>query len=263
MVSIGSVVHIHNEELLIPHWIAHHQHLYEKMVFIDHHSTDMSLELIGAMAPEAIVVPSRLSEFDAQLVDDEVMGVEEEYLNTDYKITSNITEFMWHDDLQGLLYENKEFEAIGFKAYMMVDKDLSLPLDGPLWKDRHNGYLDNETALNSRRWRFIHRMEHGHYGLGRHHVNLKDIKNPDWTILFASFSPWPQAIPRKMQIQHRIPERDKRIGSGIQHMQNLQTLDNFYRSELVKSSDLLLDKTFARNYNSYITPRGRKNDLQD
>lgn len=256
MFSIGSVVHLRNEEVLLPHWIAHHWPLYDKMVFIDHQSTDMSLEIIRAMAPGAIVVPSRLSEFDAQLVDDEVMEVEKEYLNTDYKLTSNITEFMWHDDLQGLLEENKEFEAIGFKAYMMVDKDLSLPLDGPLWKDRHHGYLDNETALNSRRWRFIHRMEHGHYGLGRHHVNLKDIKNPDWTILFASFSPWPQAIPRKMQIQSRISARDVSVGSGIQHMQNPVTLNNFYQSELAKSSDLLLDKTFKRNYDSYINQRG-------
>lgn len=263
MFSIGSVVHVRNEALLLPHWIEHHKHLYEKMVFIDHHSTDLTWDIIETLAPDALILPSRLSEFDAQLVDDEVMEVEAARLNTDYKIVSNITEFMWHDDLQGLLEENKEFEAIGFKAYMMVDKDLSLPLDGPLWKERHHGYLDNETALNSRRWRFIHRMEHGHYGLGRHHVNLKDIKNPDWTILFASFSPWPQAIPRKMQIQSRISARDISVGSGIQHMQNLQTLDNFYRSELAKSSDLLLDKTFARNYNSYITQRGRKNDLQD
>lgn len=256
MVSVGAVCHVYNEALLIPHWIDHHRDIYEEMIFIDHHSTDDSVVLIKDIAPWAKVIPSRLSEFDAQLVDDEVMEVEEEYLNTDYKITSNITEFMWHDDLQGLLYENKEFEAIGFKAYMMVDKDLSLPLDGPLWKDRHNGYLDNETALNSRRWRFIHRMEHGHYGLGRHHVNLKDIKNPDWTILFASFSPWPQAIPRKMQIQSRISARDVSAGSGIQHMQNPITLNNFYQSELAKSSDLLLDKTFARNYSSYINQRG-------
>lgn len=256
MVSVGAVCHVYNEALLIPHWIDHHRDIYEEMIFIDHHSTDDSVGIIKDIAPWAKVIPSRLSEFDAQLVDDEVMEVEEEYLNTDYKITSNITEFMWHDDLQGLLYENKEFEAIGFKAYMMVDKDLSLPLDGPLWKDRHNGYLDNETALNSRRWRFIHRMEHGHYGLGRHHVNLKDIKNPDWTILFASFSPWPQAIPRKMQIQSRISARDVSAGSGIQHMQNPITLNNFYQSELAKSSDLLLDKTFARNYSSYINQRG-------
>lgn len=256
MFSIGAVCHIYNEATLLPHWIDHHRGMYEEMVFIDHHSTDDSVGIIKDIAPWAKVIPSRLSEFDAQLVDDEVMEVEKEYLSTQYKITSNITEFMWHDDLQGLLEENKEFEAIGFKAYMMVDKDLSLPLDGPLWKDRHHGYLDNETALNSRRWRFIHRMEHGHYGLGRHHVNLKDTKNPDWTILFASFSPWPQAIPRKMQIQSRISARDVSAGSGIQHMQNPVTLNNFYQSELAKSSDLLLDKTFARNYSSYINQRG-------
>lgn len=256
MFSIGAVCHIYNEALLLPHWIDHHRDIYEEVIFIDHHSTDDSVVLIKDIAPWAKIIPSRLSEFDAQLVDDEVMEVEKEYLNTQYKITSNITEFMWHDDLQGLLEENKEFEAIGFKAYMMVDKDLSLPLDGPLWKDRHHGYLDNETALNSRRWRFIHRMEHGHYGLGRHHVNLKDIKNPDWTILFASFSPWPQAIPRKMQIQSRISARDVSVGSGVQHMQNPVTLNNFYQSELAKSSDLLLDKTFARNYSSYIDQRG-------
>lgn len=253
--DVSIACHIHNESLLLPHWIDHHLNLYDFVTFIDHQSTDNPQGIISSMAPHWKIIPSRLSEFDAQLVDDEVMEIETSF-KTNWRGASNITEFMWHDDLQGLLEENKEFEAIGFKAYMMVDKDLSLPLDGPLWKDRHHGYLDNETALNSRRWRFIHRMEHGHYGLGRHHVNLKDTKNPDWTILFASFSPWPQAIPRKMQIQSRISARDVSAGSGIQHMQNPVTLNNFYQSELAKSSDLLLDKTFARNYSSYINQRG-------
>ncbi len=253
MPSIGSVVHIYNEEMLLPFWIKHHLPLYEKMIFIDHRCTDNSLDIIRELAPEALVLPTRLADFNAGQVDHEVMEVEARYLNTDWKICSNITEFMWCKDLQEVLSElPEEIRALKFHAYMMVDNQSS-PLEGSLWKDRTHGYLDDGSALNSRRARFIHREQHGAYGLGRHNTAHLSSGDSTHNILFASFSPWPQAINRKLQVQTQIPISDKQAGSGIQHIQNPETLNNFYHSELIKSTDLLLDSNFKRNYDYYMS----------
>lgn len=255
--NLGILTHVYNEEMLLPHWIEHHLPLVEQMVIIDHHSTDNTVEVIRSLAPEATIVTSRLHEFDASGTDAEVMDVEASHLSTKWKCCLNVTEFLWCKDLPSILeVQGSEYEAIGLRAYMMVDSELNLPLDEPLWKNRTNGYLDNETSLASRRWRYVHRMEHGGYGLGRHNTAHKATRNVDWNILFAEFSPWPQAVERKMQVQTKIPAHDRAAGAGVQHQQSLQTLDNFYRSELSKSSNLLLDKNFKANYDNYINQRG-------
>lgn len=255
--SIGIMSHVFNEAMMVPHWIEHHRPLVEQMLFIDHHSTDNTVELIKSLAPEAIIVTSKLDAFDCSLTDHEVMDVEKEYLKTEWKVCLNITEFLWCKNLLTILEEQgKEFEAVGLRAYMMVDNQ-EHSLNEPLWKNRTNGYLDNETSMASRRWRYIHRMEHGGYGLGRHNTSHHSTRDVNWNILFAEFAPWPQAMERKLQVQTRIPAHDKAAGSGIQHIQNQQTLEGFYRSELEKTSDLLLDSNFKMNYDSYITNKGQ------
>lgn len=250
--SIGLVTHFYNEEVLLPHWINHHLPQVYDCVLINHASTDNSVEIIRQLAPHWRVINTKMECFDAHLLDQEVMQVEEEYLNTDWKMTLNTTEFLFRRDLNDFLREYKNLDAIVFSAYMMVDRNLNLPLDEPLWLNRTNGYLDDGSAMNSRRGRSMHRHKHGHYNLGRHGCSFPNYRyEKDTNLLFASFSPWPQAVGRKLQIQTRIPMSDKQAGFGIQHLQNHETLNNFYNSELAKTNDLLLDDNFKINYDYF------------
>lgn len=250
--SLGLVTHVWNEEVLLPHWIRHHLPLADDCIIIDHGSTDSTLDICKELAPHWRVVPTKLPAFDAHLLDAEVQETEL-LLSTEWKMALNVTEFLFHSTLRTLMEEFKDYDAIGFKAYMMVDKVLDLPLDAPLWQNRTFGYMDDGSAMNSRRGRYMHSHDHGHYNLGRHGTSFpRHIESDDWNILFASFSPWPQAIKRKLQIQERIPLSDKQNGFGIQHLQNTQTLNNFYLQELAKSSDLLLDSNFKMNYDYFV-----------
>lgn len=254
MVTLGLVTHFYNEEILLPHWIKLHREIVDDCILIDYASTDNSREIIKSLAPSYWrVVDSRNEVFDPWKVDDEVEEWELE-LRTDWKFCLNVTEMLWCKDLKQIMEDNRGKDAIGFKSYMMVDSNLNLSLDEPLWKNRTNGYLDDGSAVNSRRGRFMHSHNHGHYNLGRHGTPFPDIVTDDnWNLIFASFSPWPQAVGRKMQIQTKADPTQLAQGFGLQHRQTLETLDAFYKQELSKSNDLLLDKNFKINYDHYIS----------
>lgn len=252
--SLGLVTHVWNEEMLMPHWINHHLPQCEDAIIIDHNSSDRTVEICRELAPHWRVVQTKLAEFDAHLLDQEVQEIEL-LLNTDFKMTLNVTEFLFCKDLPAIMEEHKDKEAIGFRAYMMVDKDLDLPLDEPLWKNRTHGYLDNWSAMNSRRERYMHSHDHGHYNLGRHGCTFSNIiDSSSWNILFASFSPWPQAVNRRLMIQTKQSQRDILQGSGIQHRQSPETLNNFYQSELAKSKDLLLTDSNFKAHHDFFYP---------
>lgn len=251
--NLSLLTHVWNEEILLPHWLEHHLALAETGIIIDHGSTDKTLEILSTLPKGWRVEKTKLEWFDAHLLDEENKFYEEQ-LTGDWKGILNITEFLWHEDLPGLVKDyGKTYDALGFRAFMMVDNKLDLPLDEKLWKNRTNGYLDDDSSIASRRWRFIHNQPHGQYALGRHGTSIeKQARNLDWNILFAAFAPWPQAVKRKMQVQERIPPHNKAGGLGIQHLQNPETLNNFYLQELSKSSDLLQNERFLKGYQRYI-----------
>lgn len=252
--SLAILTHFYNEEVLLPHWIDQHKDLADECIMVNHGSTDSSLEIIKALAPSHWkVVDTKLTDFDAAANDQEIMEWEKT-LKTDFKFTINLTEFIFCKDLKQIMEEYKDKDAIGFKAYMMVDKDLNLPLDEPLWKSRTHGYLDNGSAVNSRRGRYMHTHPCGNYNTGRHSTTFSNtVAQDDWNILFASFSPWPQAQARKLQIQTKmVPEKSFHLAQGVQHAQTKESLEVFYQQELAKSSDLMLDTNFKLQYDAYM-----------
>ncbi len=255
------LTHVYNEEMLIVPWMKHHSMFARELIVIDHHSTDKTVELVNKYAPYLYdkykVVTTKLDCFDAALVDQEVMELETTR-ESEWVFTLNVTEFIWHFDLPYLL-ENTSADAIGFRAFMMVDPVSRCPkepsdLSGFIWHNRTYGYRDDGSALASRRARFMHRKEHGSYALGRHGVNIPNHDFQEhYNILFAHFSPWPESRQRKLQIQDRIPLKDKQAGSGIQHLQTPESLNGLYWHELTKAKDLLTtDQDFAKNYNRYL-----------
>lgn len=209
--SITAIVHIYNEEYLLPFWIKHHQHFFSHVIFIDYDSTDKSVETIKTLAPEWEVRTTKTTgKWGAKLDDDEVMEIEREV--SGFKIALNITDF--------------------FIPSKPLDEILN---DGPLQKLHvfivcSSKGEDNPTTIHDimsgieraqpeiRGYRFLHSHEDGNYQLGRH-----DSWHPGvWAnahIVWLGFYPWNErAIQRKLQFKERLSQSDINMGAGVQHL---------------------------------------------
>lgn len=257
MGSLGIVSHFFNEELLLPYWVKAHLEVADQVVMINHDSTDNSVEIIKEFAPHWKIVNTALTEFSAHQLEPEVQYWETQ-LSTKYKLALNSTEFIFDpnfkDTLDRCFGNYKDAQALGMRSFVMVDKE-EIPLkDEPLWLNHTWGYLDETPSV--RRWRYVHRAEHGHYQLGRHGCNLPHINMWGMYLQWYGWAPYPQCRERKLQIQTRI-KSDRGTGLGFEHFQTPESLTEFYKSHLNNSYDLLENEDFKSTYSLYL-----KNDKQ-
>jgi hypothetical protein len=96
--------------------------------------------------------------------------------------------------------------------------------------------------------RLIHRHANGAYTLGRHDTAHQDIKlYPNGAVLaWFGFAPWTAELrKRKLQIQNRIPDSDKRNGFGAQHVIDEEQLSDEWQAMVRQSGDLRQIPEFA------------------
>ena len=208
--------HFYNEELLLPFWIRHHAHMFDRVILFDYSSSDRSLEIIKNEAPTSWEVRrSRNSNFDAAKVDEEIMDAEREFPGS-FRITLTTTEFLVHKDLRGYLRKEEEScpTALRFSAYNLLGND-----SNPLLHDMH--LLQQRSAVSPHRFEPASRILHCHedlaYGVGRHSVNKPIIWSTKGFIIKTAWSPWPEIVQRKTQIGSRIPESDVKLHRGFHH----------------------------------------------
>ncbi|WP_162177859.1 glycosyltransferase family 2 protein, partial [Bacillus gaemokensis] len=92
LITTTLISHFYNEEYLLPWWLMHHTKLFDHGILINRGSTDRSVEICRQFAPHWEVRNSKVPEFDAILVDQEVMEIETEV--TGWKMVLNTTEFL-------------------------------------------------------------------------------------------------------------------------------------------------------------------------
>ena len=73
------IIHIYNEEYLLPFWLNHHKNIFDKIIIINYHSTDNSINICKEIIPNCEIITTRNNCFEAQLVDNEVMDIENKY----------------------------------------------------------------------------------------------------------------------------------------------------------------------------------------
>jgi glycosyltransferase involved in cell wall biosynthesis len=251
MINLGGACHFYNEELLLPGFVKHHLPIFQEMIMVDHNSTDSSVEIIKSLAPHWKVVKSNLANFGAHENDAEIIEWEKT-LKTEYKQILNVTEWIWHPDyldyLQVEFSSHPEVQAIGMKQIVLVDDTEGKPLLDPLYLNRTTGFVDEDTAF--RRWRFVHKAEHGHYGLGRHNTDLPTHFDHNLFLIYWHLSPFPECLPRKLQIGPRQPLSDVQSLLGFQHQTTEERLRSA-RGELPKNN-LLEDLRFSVPYHYNI-----------
>lgn len=243
--------------------------MFDNGVLIDYHSTDRSVEICREIAPHWEVVTSRNSFFSAAECDQEVMEIESRFADC-WKMVLNTTEFLCTPDFQYFLreLEKSKEKAFSIRGTVVVDPPNVYPseyplLDQPLALQRYFGYFEDEHPRPGRlleRSRFLHSHTHGAYDIGRHRMGHPCYKHPDGAlVLWFGFSPWnDQTIARKLQIQSKIPDSDKKKGLGVQHLVDTSGLEILYHQEVEKSEDLRLRREYQLAFSSPEELRSHK-----
>lgn len=217
------LTHFYNEEYLLPWWLEHHKKHFDWGVLINYGSTDRSVEIIKDICPKWKVVDSINDWFDARLCDDEVIKYERQIPG--WKITLNVTEFLVGD--YSVLNDTPDQE-LKIPCSVMIDEDPTRPavVSMPLVEQKKFGIPYDLGGSKLRRSRCIHNKQEVKYPLGRHYENYD---SEALQVLWYGWSPYTSEMKaRKLQVQTRIPESDKKAGYGREHIVTDEALDKQY-----------------------------------
>lgn len=210
------ITHFYNEELLLPYWINHHASMFDHVILIDYNSTDKSNEIISRYAPSNWkVIKSKNTNFDANLVDQEVRSVEKSFPDHMWRLTLTITEFLvWptmKHDLEDCKINCMKIQALNITG----DDNVPLVSDLPLVQQRACFALTGQDYS-----RYIHKYTNNIdrlYLVGRHTININWISPKNGMLFKYIYSPWPEILPRKLQIAPRQPISDIIYQLGLHH----------------------------------------------
>ena len=246
--------YFYNEaSVLLPSWCDHHSKIFNHGILYDYDSTDRGAEVVKKICPTWEVRKTRNKDFDFEAADQELKEAEIE--TKGWKAILNTTEFFVGKNLVKMLDEaDPSIMFFGGLSYFMCDTYPSMLLEfdrkKPIIPQRTFGYYEGYNGLRVGN-RYIHRYEGSDYNSGVVYPNGKNTmkgkgEHPDsFGFLWYGFSPWPQVIPRRLQIQHRISERERHLGRGSHHFVNIETLWEWFKENTKKSSDLREDKRFV------------------
>lgn len=139
-----------------------------------------------------------------------------------WKLVLTVTEFLVHPDLRTWLDQVDSHQVVRFRSVIMCGSDTEeLGRFEQLIHQRHqfvSAVTDDGVNQYSR---FAHRISApgNHYTAGRHGLSFAAnwIWAPNGFIAKFQWTPWPQILPRKLQIKHRIPPADVARSFGFQH----------------------------------------------
>lgn len=245
--------HFYNEELLMPFWIDQHRHMFDEALLVNFNSTDRSVDIIRNRAPEGWKVYHWGSNFDFVKFRTDFMTNEKLFPDS-WKIFLTTTEFLVHDDLSTLLMHESMPSAFRFRSYVMVGDDSQPLVDSvPLLQQRSSYTVaplthevfhvpgDHFNASSGENWyysRMIHSFDSMEYLNGLHRAEFRvDRFSDEGFIAKFAFTPWPEAIDRKVQIGSRIPQKHYEKGMATHHRDNVNV------SRMEEQRDYLLRHT--------------------
>jgi hypothetical protein len=259
------IAHVWNEEFLIPFWVRHHRTMFDKAVIIDYGSTDRTKEIIHRTAPDGWkIVHSRTpgDKFYAVDTDAHVMDVERTFPG--WKVCLNATEFLLAADFDAVLREHEakaEDGCTGFWTQDLCMADTAEEIDrpvsntAPLWLQRWHG----APSPDGIRSRLVHNFPCGDYQPGRHQTNIASLdKNNPKThdrrvfMLWFGNSPAAEIRKRRLQIQTKIPEEDRRQRLGFHHFLTPEELDAQIRAASASARNLFDFPGYAEAFTATI-----------
>nr|WP_197235485.1 glycosyltransferase family 2 protein [Bacillus cereus] len=239
------ISHFYNEEYLLPWWLMHHTKFFDHGILINRGSTDRSVEICRQFAPNWEVRDSNVPEFDAILVDQEVMNIEKEVIG--WKITLNTTEFFCCQDKNNFFssLDNLGENMYSIRCIPLIDDPNYNYKDPvytkPLVTQRYHGLFPYDTT-NQYIGRFIHNYEHGNYTAGRHWSPKKFLIYLSSAFIIKFFySPWTEPMrKRKLQIGPTLSKHSIQHNLGTYHITSSEELEKTYLQWAKHTQDLRL-----------------------
>lgn len=241
------ISHFYNEEYLLPWWLMHHTKIFDHGILINRGSTDRSVEMCRIFAPNWEVRNSKVPEFDAEQVDNEVMDIESEV--TGWKMTLNTTEFLCYPNKTEFFNSLNELQKRMYAIRMILMVD---PLNYgyrnprysiPLVEQRFHGYFPHNPHPG-KSWRLIHNYKRGEYTPGRHSstYSFQLYSSPAFVLKFY-FSPWnDQMKRRRLQIAPTLSKRWSALKSF--YGTNLEELEEKFIGVAEHTQDLRLNPEY-------------------
>lgn len=237
------ISHFYNEEYLLPWWLNHHKKIFDHGILIDYDSTDDSVKICKEICPDWLLVKSVNKMFIPWNVDREVEKYEASV--NGWKIALNTTEFLVGPVDNTI--KNTELDQLFIPSVSFFDWDPDGYLDEnkKLWKQKFYG-IDYETVFEFRLSRSFHK-KNIIYPTGRH-FNREICK--DLLIFhYANCISSKQMLERRLQIQNKIPESEKKTKRGLQHHNSGKGLTADALYEIYKN---LLNKSMIKDQTQYI-----------
>lgn len=207
--------HFYNEEYLLPHWLNHHKKYFTDGILVNYGSTDNSCDIIRQVCPTWKIINSKENEFGAMSLDRQMSELEIPVEG--WRIVLNTTEFLignYHiiDKIQSpseffipsiLMADSTETQYTDIRENILSERTYGIsPYDS----------VENFRLRRARRLGNFFRP----YNTGRH---FEHYDTQEFIICWYGFSPFNEhTIKRKLQIQSKMPEMDKRLGLGVQHV---------------------------------------------
>lgn len=244
--DITCIIHIYNEEYLLPFWLTYHKDIFAHGIIIDYQSTDRSVEICKNICPHWEIRQSANHSFGACAVDREVQDIEKTI--DGFKIVLNVTEYFIPINAS-LTTCDKQHTALKMHVYAPY----SLPESEFYPKDLKEFFnsMANEDVrfhiAHDRGYRIIHNHPEGKYNFGRHFSHLNPVHTDDYLIIWTGFYPMNEKmLARKLQIKDKIPLSDKIAGHGGQHMMDKAQMiqKNFQKYNIGKHIKHLNEKLY-------------------
>lgn len=240
------ITHFYNEEYLLPWWLEHHKKYFDFGILIDYGSTDRSVEICKKICPHWQIFPSAHGKFDASDCDREVEFYERQIPG--WRISLTVTEFLV-GNLSKLMHEEENrtqwlIPGVIFASYNPAGK---FSREKELWDQCSTG-VPYTVSSAARLCRSLHNFKDISYSPGRH---FHPLNTEDAMIFkFSNCLIGEEMIKRRLQIQHRVSERDKISGCSDQHVYashgglTHQTLPLYYKEKIeslgpIDCSDLI------------------------
>ena len=235
-------LHFYNEEFLLPWWLEHHKKIFDHGILINYSSTDRSIEICNQLCPTWEVINSANSDFSVESLDTELTKIESTV--DGWRCSLSVSEFLVGRISRLNDTPNNQL-IVPTVTFMDFNPGGYLNEGKPLWHQLTQGVLPS-IHPTFRRPRSVHNKIVDYPKWGRHWdpslINVNDL----FIFHFGNCISTPELLARRLQIQHRIPEKDKIRGFGHNHF-NLsgkddglteQGLFNYHRGNMAKVDDL-------------------------
>jgi hypothetical protein len=239
---ITVISHIYNEEYLLPFWLDYHSKIFDNGIIIDYMSTDNSSEIIKSYCPSWNIIKTRninangTPNFEAHLIDLEVMDIEKTIQG--HKICLNVTEFIViknKDEFLRSLVSNTCYPVYTYNAGCHKKKFFP--------KNTLEFFSNISLCIDyNRGFRYLHSEPSLLYTCGRHSYTKPEIneeKRDDvFLIRVTDYPSNNQMLKRRLQIQNNIPECDRKMGKGVQHIGDKNYMKSLHTSALEKMTPI-------------------------